>query len=46
MVLGDAGVGKSSLLDKFITDKFDEKYNPTIAVDFKSKNVEGSAFNI
>lgn len=30
VVIGDGGVGKSSLIKKINTDKFDEKYNSTI----------------
>eukprot|EP00039_Didymoeca_costata_P027563 m.18653 g.18653 ORF g.18653 m.18653 type:complete len:214 (+) comp6375_c0_seq1:181-822(+) len=40
LVIGDSGVGKSSLLVRFIEDTFDEDHGPTIGVDFKSKVVD------
>ena len=42
LVLGDAAVGKSSILDKFCEEKFNSSYAPTIAVDYKNKTIEGS----
>ncbi|KAJ7957024.1 Ras-related protein [Quillaja saponaria] len=39
LVIGDSGVGKSSLLLSFISDSF-EDLSPTIGVDFKVKYVE------
>ncbi|CAD8125963.1 unnamed protein product [Paramecium sonneborni] len=35
LVLGDPFVGKTSILDRYINGDFYEKYNSTIAVDFK-----------
>eukprot|EP00041_Stephanoeca_diplocostata_P039707 m.1637536 g.1637536 ORF g.1637536 m.1637536 type:complete len:199 (+) comp25929_c0_seq1:363-959(+) len=40
LVIGNSGVGKSSLLLRFINDTFDEDQGPTIGVDFKSKVLE------
>ncbi|XP_032234202.1 GTP-binding protein ryh1 [Nematostella vectensis] len=37
--LGDQGVGKSSLAGRFIYDIFEEKYQPTIGIDFMTKTV-------
>ena len=34
-LLGDAGVGKTSLLSRFCDNSFKEKYNNTIGVDFR-----------
>ena len=34
-LLGDAGVGKTSLLTRFCDDSFKENYNNTIGVDFR-----------
>ena len=34
-LLGDAGVGKTSLLTRFCDNSFKEKYNNTIGVDFR-----------
>lgn len=37
--LGDQGVGKSSIMNRFIQDKFETSYQATIGLDFHSKNV-------
>ena len=37
--LGDQGTGKSCILNRFVEDKFDEKYQATIGLDFHSKNI-------
>ena len=37
--LGDPGVGKSSILNRFCQNKFDTDYQATIGLDFHSKNV-------
>ncbi|RDD45978.1 Ras-related protein Rab-9B [Trichoplax sp. H2] len=39
ILLGDGGVGKSSLMTRFIQDKFDENSYHTIGVEFLSKNI-------
>ncbi|MBD3194563.1 MAG: GTP-binding protein [Candidatus Lokiarchaeota archaeon] len=39
LLLGDPAVGKTSLLVRFIEDKFDEKYIATIGVNFMVKNL-------
>ena len=39
LLVGDSGVGKSSLLARFISDSFDEQ-GPTVGVDFKLKHVD------
>ena len=38
--LGDQGTGKSSILNRFVEDKFDSNYQATIGLDFQSKNVQ------
>jgi Ras-related protein Rab-6A len=38
--LGDQGTGKSSILNRFVDDKFDPNYQATIGLDFQSKNVK------
>ena len=38
--LGDQGVGKSCILNRFINDTFSEEYQATIGLDFQSKNVQ------
>lgn len=36
-ILGDGGVGKSSLADRFCNNSYEKTYVPTIAVDYKNK---------
>ena len=38
--LGDQYVGKSSILNRFYQDKFEQDYQATIGLDFHSKNVD------
>lgn len=38
VLIGNSGVGKTSLMNWIVDDKFDSNYLATIAVDFKSKN--------
>jgi Ras-related protein Rab-1A len=40
LLIGDSGVGKSTIMTKFTHDKFSEVYVSTIGVDFSIKNVE------
>lgn len=40
LLIGDSGVGKSSLLLRFAEDSFTSNYVATIGVDFKIKTVE------
>ena len=44
--LGDQGVGKSSILNRFSHDKFEEEYQSTIGLDFHSKNETINGANI
>jgi len=39
VVLGDAGVGKTSLVKQYVEHKFDEEYKPTIGADFLTKDM-------
>ena len=34
MILGDSGVGKSSILAKYVHNTFQESYNATLGFDF------------
>jgi Ras-related protein Rab-6A len=38
--LGDQGTGKSSILNRFVDDKFIPTYQATIGLDFQSKNIQ------
>jgi len=40
ILLGDSGVGKTSLLERYITNKFSMLYKATIGADFMTKEVE------
>jgi GTPase SAR1 family protein len=42
LLVGDAGVGKSSILLQFTDGQFDENLQSTIGVDFKVKIVEAT----
>jgi GTPase SAR1 family protein len=35
LVVGDAGVGKSALMNRFVHGVYNNNYNATIGVDFK-----------
>lgn len=37
--LGDQSVGKTSIITRFMYDKFDQNYQPTIGIDFLSKTM-------
>ena len=40
IIIGDSGIGKSSVLFRFADDVYNESYITTIGVDFKIKTVE------
>ena len=48
LLVGDSGVGKSSLLLRFSEDTFEEDQSPTIGVDFKLKflNLDGKRLKL
>jgi GTPase SAR1 family protein len=46
IVIGDAGVGKTSILSKYIDNDFPKDYVPTIAVDYKSFKPTSTKKNI
>ena len=48
VLIGDSGVGKSSLLLRFADDSFSENYISTIGVDFRFKTlaVDGKAVKL
>ncbi|MEW5319100.1 MAG: hypothetical protein WDW38_010270 [Sanguina aurantia] len=39
LLIGDSGVGKSCLLNRFTSDRFDESTTSTIGVDFKVRRI-------
>ncbi|KAG5667268.1 hypothetical protein PVAND_015255 [Polypedilum vanderplanki] len=40
LVIGESGVGKTSLMLRFVDDSFDANEQPTIGVDFRVKSLE------
>ncbi len=40
LMIGDSDVGKTTLLNCFVEEKYDEKYSATIGVDFKNKSIK------
>ena len=39
LIIGDSGVGKSSLLVRYCDEKFNPSQAATVGVDFKSRNI-------
>jgi small GTP-binding protein len=44
-ILGDPAVGKTSLIDKYITNSFKENYQPTLGVNIVSKDIRIEEIN-
>jgi len=40
LLIGNSGVGKSSLLLRFADDVFNDNFMPTIGVDFKIRTID------
>eukprot|EP01060_Flectonema_neradi_P038658 TRINITY_DN818_c1_g5_i1.p1 TRINITY_DN818_c1_g5~~TRINITY_DN818_c1_g5_i1.p1 ORF type:complete len:233 (+),score=61.23 TRINITY_DN818_c1_g5_i1:71-700(+) len=40
IILGDSGVGKSSLMNQYVNKKFDSRYKATIGADFLTWNLQ------
>ena len=38
IIIGDSNVGKSSIMYRYVDEKFNEKYNATVAVDYSKKS--------
>lgn len=39
IILGDSGVGKTSLMQQFVNSKFSHQYKATIGADFLTKEI-------
>ncbi|EDW05838.2 ras-related protein Rab-18 [Drosophila mojavensis] len=48
LIIGESGVGKSSLIRRFVENKFDDNHDVTIGMDFKSAimNVDGIDYKV
>jgi len=46
LFVGDLGVGKTSIINWFINNTFDDKYNMTVAVDFFSLKIRIGSKNV
>ena len=46
LVVGEPGTGKTSIAKKWSTDVFEQKYEPTIGVDFFCKELKGVTLNL
>ena len=44
--IGDAGVGKTTLINRIMDNPFNDIYEPSIGVDFMSKNIKYNGQNI
>lgn len=44
IVIGNSNVGKTSIVNRFVGDRFDQNYKATVAADFQTKimNINGS----
>nr|CCD15702.1 unnamed protein product [Trypanosoma congolense IL3000] len=40
IILGDSGVGKTSLMHQYVNKKFDNRYKATIGADFLTKDID------
>ena len=40
IIIGESGVGKTALMNKFVCDKFSEHYKSTIGADFHNKEIK------
>lgn len=40
VILGDGGAGKSCLMNRFVSNRFDENSFHTIGVEFMNKDIE------
>ena len=45
IILGDSGVGKTSLIQRYVNGKYTQQYKATIGADFSTKDVEVEDIN-
>jgi GTP-binding nuclear protein Ran len=46
VMIGDCGVGKTSLVNLWLTDVFTSKYNPTLGINVHPINVNNTTYNV
>ena len=46
IILGDSGVGKTSLMNQYVNKKFSNQYKATIGADFLTKEVRYGETNL
>ena len=48
IVIGNSAVGKTSIVNRFVGDRFDQNYKATIAADFQVKilNIQGNEIRL
>lgn len=46
VILGDPGVGKTNILQRYINNTFSHQYQCTLAVDFFAKTLKIKDFNV
>jgi GTPase SAR1 family protein len=48
IVIGNSAVGKTSIVNRFVGDRFDHNYKATIAADFQVKilNLQGNEIRL
>jgi Ras-related protein Rab-7A len=46
IILGDSGVGKTSLMNQYVNNKFSNQYKATIGADFLTKEIEVDGKNV
>lgn len=48
IVIGNSSVGKTSMVNRFVSDRFDPNYKATIAADFQTKimNIKGNEIRL
>ena len=40
VILGNSGVGKTSLMERYVSARFQQQYKATIGADFSTKDVQ------
>lgn len=46
LIIGDSGVGKTNLLQRFVKNEFSPESKPTIGVEFATKTIKIKAYTV